>query len=511
MELVDLNDEEESDKEAISIVIARHKKTLRFLFSRYTNKCYKGRAQGFDSLRANSQLLSLGEFRKMLNDHALPQPVVSNEELATLFRLINNIHKKPDLQTLNFAAFVYAFAQLAIHLHNKYKRSEACIPLVEAVNALIKHFENAARKRGEATTIYTDPEAATLAKAEQKLVKELNAMVKRRPNYPLPEGFKKMQYKDVECTYELSAKFGVEESLKVAVEILDEVMAKALGTHFVEPKMVFGEKMKVVPDQMKMRNGVASVISQCPESVRSSQHKITQFDEGGRVRTGSLSALRPKVSVNTRLAVAMLPREMQQIGMEVGEVVEEVVRAVEEGRRSIGAAGEVGRLALGRRQAAMEVAARSEREREEKRKKRDAELKRKLKESKKAETQRVAEMLNNANNKNKVEKAKKKSKEEIEELKKRLDEKDEKRKERKLKLLEEMKAKEKEDRARRRKGTEAFFAKKKEELVLLPNIPRKDNSKPKKQYARKSSKKLKTSQKHSKSNTSESTRKSKTS
>jgi len=442
------------------IVLTNYRKTLRFLFTQYMNRCYKERTKEFDSMKNTLGLLSVGDFRKMLNDHDLGT-IVSNEELNTLFRLINSLHKKSDLQTLTFDAFVYAFMQLAIHLHNKYKRSESCIPLVDSVITLLKHFENAARKRGQLITIYTNPEAASLARADQELVKELNAIIKKAPNYPLPEGFKKVQYNSVSYTYALTQKFPLEaEGLKIAIEIVDEILERALGIHFIESRIVFEQRIKIVPDQMKIQSEIFSVASHNPESVNSSRYKNTKLDELKKSKTGSLAVIRTRMSINTRLLIATIPKEMQGIVLEVKEVVNEVIKAVEEGRSYIIPTGEVINLAKKQKQAKLEDLAKSEREREEKRKKRHLELKKKLEESKKAET----ETINNANTQNKAEKAKKKSKEGTEELTKRLNEKAEKKKEEKLKLLEEAKTKEKEERIRRQRETKVFIAVQKEEL-----------------------------------------------
>jgi hypothetical protein len=467
VKLVDLNEEEINEKEAIMLVLSNYRKTLRFLFTQYMNRSYKERPKEFDSLKSNSELLSVGDFRKMLNDHNL-RTVVSNEELTTLFRLVNNLYKKSDLQTLTFDTFVYAFMQLAIHLHNKYKRSESCLPLVDAIITLLKHFENAARKCGELTTIYTNPEVASLARADQKLVEELNAVIKKTSNYPLPEGFKKVHYKNVSYSYTLTHKFPLEaEGLKIATEIVDEILERALGIHFIEPRIVIGQKTKIIPDQMKIRSGMLSIASHYSEGVSSSRYKSMQFDETGRSRVGASVVIRPKMSINTRLTIAGMPKEVQGIALEVGEAVEDIVKAVEEGRSYIIAASEVINLARKQRQAKLEDVAKTEREREEKRKKRDLELKKKIKENKKVETQRMTEILSNVNTQNKVEKTRKKSKEEIEELRKRVNERAEKRKKEKLKLLEEVRAKEKEERIKRKKETEAFLMKYKEEQVFF--------------------------------------------
>lgn len=46
------------------------------------------------------------------------------------------------------------------------------MPMVETVNSLIKHFEDATRARGHSTVLYEDPDATSVSDA--KLIKALN-------------------------------------------------------------------------------------------------------------------------------------------------------------------------------------------------------------------------------------------------------------------------------------------------------------------------------------------------
>jgi hypothetical protein len=61
--------------------------------------------------------------------------------------------------------------------------------MVETVKALIKHFEDATRARGQSTVLYEDPDATSVA--DGKLIKALNEKLAKDPNYPIPEGYVK--------------------------------------------------------------------------------------------------------------------------------------------------------------------------------------------------------------------------------------------------------------------------------------------------------------------------------
>eukprot|EP01022_Parablepharisma_sp_SALTPOND_P016860 TRINITY_DN2578_c0_g1_i1.p1 TRINITY_DN2578_c0_g1~~TRINITY_DN2578_c0_g1_i1.p1 ORF type:complete len:1340 (+),score=195.52 TRINITY_DN2578_c0_g1_i1:1195-5214(+) len=465
IELTNLDEEEPGDKEAIELMMKKHRKLFRYLFGKYANTCYAHKAKVFDSLRNKSELITIAEFRKMLNDHKVDQSEVSREELIVLFRLVNTKHKRSDIQTLTFEGFVECFMQLAIYLHNKSHQSAACVPLVESINKLISQFEEATQKRGENTIMYINPEAAALFAEDQELLKELNAMIEKSPNYPLPEGFKKTQIKEIKYVHSLKT-FPASEPVKISVELIDEILNKALGVHFIEPRAVYEYRTKVVPDTLKGRNSTINTShfpTKYSEITRSKPKSIQleQLEEPKRPRL-DFTLPKPKVSVATRLVIAAMPKELHDIGLEVGAVVEELVKAVEEGKTSLRPkGGEIMNKAMKERQELLEEIAKAEKEKEEKRKQRQQQLKKVLEEKKRMKTK--AEPTK--------EQAEKKSKEqwekELEELRKRVEERAEKRKEEKQKQLEEIETKQREEKEKRLKELEPFVKKRKEELVSL--------------------------------------------
>lgn len=476
IELTNLEEEEITDKEAIELIMKKNRKLFRHLFNKYLGTCYAKKQKEFDSVKSRSEVLAIAEFRKMLNDHNIDSSLVNREELITLFRLINVKSNKSDIQTLTFEGFCECFMQLAIHLYHKTLQSASCVPLVESINSLLKMFEKAAEKRGENITIYTNPEAAALFGEDQELLKELNAMIEKSPNYPLPEGYKKVQNKEFKYVHSLLDKtFVKKDALKMSAEILDDILNKAIGIHFIEPRATFEFKTKVIPDPLKARN---SMIVPNP---------TTKYTEKRRTQTKSVRlekldssaddqfALRkpmdsihilpkpPKVSVGTRLIVASMPKEIRSIGLEVGGVMEEIIKAVEEHRTNLLPKGQeiVNKARLAREEQIAELA-RLEKEREEKRLARQKKLKQEI-EEKKAKKD-VPEVKTEPP----VEKKTKEQKEkELEELRKKIEEKKKKKEEEKAKLAAELKAKQREEKEKRQKELEPFMQKKKEELDKL--------------------------------------------
>ena len=470
IELTDLDEEEPNDKEAIELVLRKHRKLFRHLFEKYSNTCYTHKAKVFDTLRAKSEQISLAEFRKMLNDHKIEH--LGREELAAFFRLINFKQDRTDIQNLPFDGFIECFMQVAIHLHNNTSKAISCIPLVDSVKSLLARFAATASSRGESTVLYTDPEAAALLGEDQELLRQLNAMIEKSPNYPLPEGFKKVQEKEIRYVHQLCA-FSSAPGLRIAVEILDEVLNSALGLHFVEPRTKCEFVTKVRPEALKISASSTQMIY--PSSSRylevasnkSRSNRLGQLEDTKRSKPEILP--KPaKVSAGTKLMVANLPKELRSIGLEVGAVVEEIVKAVEKGRRDIESKGEkfVNR-AVKERNEMMEEMLRIEKAKDGKRKQRQQELKQQL-EKKKAAISEVAssEAAPPVAAASPLKKKKTvQTEKELEELKQRFEERAGKRREEKLKAEEEKMAKAKEEKDRRKKELEPFIKKKKEEFV----------------------------------------------
>lgn len=460
MELANLDEEETSDKEAIEIIMKKHRKLFRHLFSKYANTCYTKKVKVFESLRTKYEMITQAEFRKMLNDHKVSTNLIGREELNTLFRLINLKDQKADLQTLSYDGFVECFLQLAIFIHNKPPRSLACVPLVDSIKTLLSRFETATASRGESTVLYTDPEAAALLTEDKEILRELNAMVEKSPNYPLPEGYRKVQEKEIKYVYNVNETLlKSKESIKIAVGIFDEILAKSMGIHFLEPRAKCEVLTKVYPDTMRVNKQLKIQHQSQYPPLTERRLKSVDVTESKKLKTDG--AAWPIVSFHTKIVVANMPKEMQSIGLEVGAIVAEIVRAVETGKTSIKKNAEIFNRAKRERQEQEAERQKQEAEKEAKRKQHQETLKKKLEEHKSKEPADTAK----TEEKSKIDKEQREKI--LMDLQKKAEERTAKKKEEKEKTTQEKKQKEKEEKEKRQKEMEPFIKKKQEELNKL--------------------------------------------
>lgn len=82
------------------------------------------------------------------------------------------------------------------------------------------------------------------------------------PSYPIPEGFRKVQSKTPIYKYQVSdaiKKFAPEKNV-IVTEVMDEILFKALGVHFLEPMVHFETSYKVKPAITKGKKAPAEAL-----------------------------------------------------------------------------------------------------------------------------------------------------------------------------------------------------------------------------------------------------------
>ena len=91
IQLVDINEEEERDREMINQFLKKYAKIWKFMFQRYANQAYstKGKRGDFDDIGNNLSQISLPEITKMLKEHNTFPLLIKKGELSSLIRMIN--------------------------------------------------------------------------------------------------------------------------------------------------------------------------------------------------------------------------------------------------------------------------------------------------------------------------------------------------------------------------------------------------------------------------------------
>ena len=458
----------------------KYKKLFRYLFSKYANSCYSKRINVFDDLREKSELITIAEITKMLNDNNVNSHMLARESLATIMRLINVKTQRNDLTTMTYEGFQECIMQVAIYIYSKPPVVLSHLPLVESVKAFVKHFQEATAYKGESVILYTDPN--TTAMGDKDLLKELNKIVRVDSNYPVPEGYRKITEKEINFAYELKGKASsfVKESMKISVEILDELIEFSFsGSHILESAVEYETNLKVYPDIVKPIKQQIPVryMEKIEKRIKSIEPNLKKQSESFSLpKIKKFEEPRRKLPVGTKMVIANLPKELRIFGTDVGEVIEEILDAVEEGKTELvkKKGNRIINQAVKSKQELEEELRQAEIEKEGKRKSRHQLLKQKLDELAKKKqvedaSKRKEEEVKKAKEKEAHLKEMEEKKIERDELKKKIKGAKEK-KEADRKIAEEdAKKKQKEEEEKRQKEREEFYKKRKDEMVIFSN------------------------------------------
>jgi len=90
-------------------------------------------------------------------------------------------------------------------------------------------------------------------KDQARLLEELKKRAQSDPNFKTPEGFKTITETSIIQSHIIpdGLRPSLKESQIISAEIMDEILYKAVGVHFLEPIVTFEKTYRVVPRLMR--------------------------------------------------------------------------------------------------------------------------------------------------------------------------------------------------------------------------------------------------------------------
>ena len=247
IELINLEEEEERDVDAIKIFMKKYSKLWRFLFKKYANMLFSSKiVTNFDNYKKKNDTINMAELFRFLKDHGFGYKHISKEELAALIRLINlKKIKRFDLTALPYNGFLEFILQASYFIYSREPYFMNNVPLAELLKAFFDQMLLSTKSRGESIILFEDPDSTAMADPE--LIKILNKKIQEDPNYPLPEGFKKAKEKQLHHNYEVPSFIPMSEAQRLSLEMLDDLIFSKFQFHFLEPIVKTDEIIKVKP------------------------------------------------------------------------------------------------------------------------------------------------------------------------------------------------------------------------------------------------------------------------
>jgi len=238
--------------------------------------------------------------------------------------------RKSEYHSLNYEGFVQLILQIAHLLYTREPHDFSHLPPVEHLRELLNKFRYAAKSRGESTLLYEDPDITFIT--DKDVLRELNFKILDNPQYPLPDGYYKVQEKEMKMYYELPEYYNVTEPQKICTELVDELVNYLFGFHYLEPIARFETITKVKPSFKKLSKPLPSTV-RLRKNPKIEEINPLNMGEKSKKRRGKSGKreVKPKLTTNMKLLVAEAPFEERAYVNEVAEVLEEILQASENG------------------------------------------------------------------------------------------------------------------------------------------------------------------------------------
>ena len=332
IELYDFDEEEYRDQQGVILFVKKYSKLLKFLFKKYANSGYSIKdVSNFEKLSKKAATINVPELGKLLKDHGVDYKEITQKEITKLVQLVSTkMMRKNETKSLNYDGFIQFILQVAHVLYTRDPHDMSHLPPVEHIKELIKRFRSAAKGRGESTALYQDPDITVVT--DKDVLRELNFRILENPHYPLPDGYYKVQEKEMKMYYELPEYYDISESQKICTELIDEWLFYAFGFHFLEPIARFETVTKVKPSFKKLSKPLPSTIKPRHNPKLLDINPLMIESKSPKRHTKSRKReVKPKLSLPLKLLVAQTPFEERAYVNEVAEVLEEILQASENG------------------------------------------------------------------------------------------------------------------------------------------------------------------------------------
>lgn len=249
IKLLNLNDEEDRDIIKLKIFLKDYSPFFKEVFAKYCGSIYHPtQGKKFNSVKDIGDTISPSEIIKMFQDHNVLNRIITKDEITLILMLMSTkVFGKPNLKAgVSFNEFIEDFIQIAYFsfcrppfVYRNYTISDYA---EEMIKLFSREFPNNKKYKNQKTLIN---------KNEKFICDAVNEKLKYNTMTAIPKGFNK--YLDTEINYKYYVPdcmyWVIGESNKVCLEILDEIIAKALGEHIhtLEGFAKVSENYKIKP------------------------------------------------------------------------------------------------------------------------------------------------------------------------------------------------------------------------------------------------------------------------
>lgn len=324
LRLFDQEDKDEVD--SVNVVTKRYSRLFKAMFQKYAGTGF-ARSQTIKTeiawVAERKDRMADTEFLKCLKDYGVVPKLISKEEVAEIIRLYNQqIANSSELTVVDFPGMKGVMCQLAYLAFSRGLSDMSGLPSAALVKALVLHIRAHCKAKGISTDCIDEGD---LGSGDRDIIRKLNRMLQDDPETQLPENYMRIVEKDVVLVYCIPESVGIQESTRIALEVLDEIIFRAVDTHLLEPVVAVTHSYRAKGYVVKRPEVPLPPIHERPPSLLKRRAKENSL--GLKSSMTQRILLEVKLNATLKLLVAQATSEDRIHVSAVAEVLEGVLAA----------------------------------------------------------------------------------------------------------------------------------------------------------------------------------------
>ena len=230
---------EEDLIEGVKMILNKYSRVFKVVFQKYSGTGFARKAQNkseFETHAERKERITDAEFIKIFKDYGVISKLCNKEELRMVMRAYNHkIAKQAEQNYVDYEGFKGVFCQLAYFIYSKKNLDYSHLPPVVSIKLLLDFMRESTRSKSHSTELFDEPDPGS---GDKDVVRSLNKLLQKDPNTAMPEGYKRVQDRDLQVIFKVPKSLSIPKSYKASIEILDSVL-QTLGIHILEPQVKY--------------------------------------------------------------------------------------------------------------------------------------------------------------------------------------------------------------------------------------------------------------------------------
>lgn len=246
--VMNAHDEEGSVMEAVAIIEKNLRPALKQVFDEYSKQGVKMAGEDFTRILGEAQWIHQKDILSFVRKQGLSQ-FVEKQQVLTLVRdvKVKVMGDQIDVMSLNYEGFVQMVMNLAVMIFSQPRFGMGHLPISFLLNEFIEHLKKVWAADGKPTLIFTEPEAVFYIDPDVILHLNKKLASKNKEIVKIPKMLEVYEAQKVDFIYGLPSNFKIGSSLRIAYDIVDDILFENFDFHILPLRHRIKKIQKVRP------------------------------------------------------------------------------------------------------------------------------------------------------------------------------------------------------------------------------------------------------------------------